>query len=466
MKKICAHCHEDFETNNPQKIYCDRVHYRPCPVCGQPVKMYDNDFSRRPACCSNECKHKLRKSKFKPKICVLCGKTFTPNSGCQTACQNTHYDNCEICGASFIRTVSNKIDGITTCSKECTQKKLRLRSLQKYGTEHPMQCKEVQNNFHEAMKAKYGYEHALQVPEIKIRQEATNLEQFGTIHACLSEPCMQNQVNLKARSRTNERFEQLLLQSNISVESEFRLDRFSYDFKLVQSNILIEIDPTYTHNALGNHLDKQGKSKYYHRDKSQLAEDNGYRCIHVWDWEDWDIIIKQLSSKVVLPVSDFHVYRLTKEATNGFLERNDTHGQCRGQLLCLGLIKDGEIYQVMTFGKSKYDTSYDIQLLRMCTRLGYEIDGGYDVLSHSASREFGVDRCIMYVDKSKLYSQECESIGMKLERETPPSKIWAKGKTRIYDSIVRAPYTKYTPEGLLSAGYLPVYDCGQRVYVF
>ena len=55
MIKICKHCGEPFETNNPQKIYCNRPHYRPRPICGKPVKMIDNDFSRTPKCCSTEC---------------------------------------------------------------------------------------------------------------------------------------------------------------------------------------------------------------------------------------------------------------------------------------------------------------------------------------------------------------------------------------------------------------------------
>ena len=55
MIKICKHCGREFETNNPQKIYCDSVHYRPCPVCGKGVAMIDNDFSRPPRCCSTKC---------------------------------------------------------------------------------------------------------------------------------------------------------------------------------------------------------------------------------------------------------------------------------------------------------------------------------------------------------------------------------------------------------------------------
>lgn len=466
MEKICQYCNQPFETKNPQKLYCNRTHYRPCPVCGTLVKMYDNDFSRPPACCSDRCRHTLRKSKFTTKTCVLCGNIFVPNSGSQTACNALHHDKCEICGKEFIRTVANKIDGVTTCSRECTNKKLKLRSLRKYGTEHLMQSKQVQNNFHEAMKHKYGYEHALQVKSIKSKQEATNLSQFGTIHACLSDNCLNNQTNLRARSKTNEEFEKLLNHHNIHVTSEFKLGPFSYDFKTDKNNILIEVDPTYTHTTEKTHLDKFGKSPNYHRDKTQLAEDNGYRCIHVWDWNDWDIIAKTLADKTVINVSEFKVYRVTKQVANKFLEQNDIHGACRGQLLCLGLIKDDEIFQIMTFGRSKYDKSYDIQLMRMCTKLGYFIEGGYDVLSSYASSHFGVDRCITYVDKSKLYSQEYESIGMTLVRETPPSKIWSKGKKYIYDALVRTPYTKYTPESLLAEGYLPVYDCGQRVYVF
>lgn len=55
MKKKCLCCGLEFETYKSQKMYCDRPHYLPCPICGKPVLKKDKDFTRQPTCCSKEC---------------------------------------------------------------------------------------------------------------------------------------------------------------------------------------------------------------------------------------------------------------------------------------------------------------------------------------------------------------------------------------------------------------------------
>lgn len=464
FKKICAHCNQPFETNSPQKLYCNRIHYRPCPVCGTPVKMYDNDFSRKPACCSNECKHTLRKQSFKPRKCIFCGDMFTPNSGCQIACKKTHYDNCEICGKQFIRTVANKNDNVTTCSHECSQIKLKRQFLEKYGVEHPMQCSQTQEKFHKAMESKYGVPHALQVPEFKAAQECTNLQEFGTIHACLADVCKQN-APTSPISQINLRIQQQMMHNSIFTELEFKLNKYAYDIHILDSNILIEINPTYTHNSHSNHWNKNGLDKNYHKNKTEWAKEHGYRCIHIWDWDDVDVVIGQLKNKLKLNASEFQVYRLTKDATDEFLIHNCIHRTCRGQLLNLGLVKDDKIYQIMTFGKSKKNKDYPIEMKRACTRIGYQIAEGYDKLSKVASQEFGVDSCVAYQDLSKISDIDYEAVGMKLLKVNPPRLVWSKGKRYISNYLVQNPNTEYTETQLLADGWLPVHDCGQAVYV-
>lgn len=222
MRKICRACGKEFETNNPQKIYCNGEHYLPCPVCGKLVLKRDNDFSRPAKCCSSECSHKLRQSKIKERRCIFCGETFSPSSGSQIACSKTHYDKCEICGKEFIRTVSNYNDGVTTCSPECTKEKMRRNSLEKYGTEHPMQNKEVQDNFKRSMKEKYGVEHALQIASISHKQQEsafkTNMENHGVPYACMLPQCIEAQG--KIISEMNRHFASKLKEHGIQYSYE------------------------------------------------------------------------------------------------------------------------------------------------------------------------------------------------------------------------------------------------------
>ena len=57
---------------------------------------------------------------------------------------------------------------------------------------------------------------------------------------------------------------------------------------------MIEINPSSTHNSTWNPWIKGGIDPYYHQIKSKLAYENGYRCIHVWDWVDYNEVIDNI----------------------------------------------------------------------------------------------------------------------------------------------------------------------------
>ena len=56
--KICKECGDLFMPKSKNSVYCDKLHYRPCPVCGKPVEAkYLSDPAR---CCSQECRNAAR----------------------------------------------------------------------------------------------------------------------------------------------------------------------------------------------------------------------------------------------------------------------------------------------------------------------------------------------------------------------------------------------------------------------
>ena len=62
--KNCKECGKLFTPKSRNSVYCDDLHYRPCPVCGKPVEAkYLSDPAR---CCSNECKNQARKMNTSP----------------------------------------------------------------------------------------------------------------------------------------------------------------------------------------------------------------------------------------------------------------------------------------------------------------------------------------------------------------------------------------------------------------
>ena len=473
INKICVHCNKPFATHNPQKIYCDREHYNPCPICGKLVKVTNNRRIKDIKCCSSKCSHEKLKQSLSSRICIFCGKKFSPNSGSQTVCDDIHYDYCEICGNKFIRTVKNKIDHVTTCSDKCTKEKLRRHSMQKYGVPHPMQNDGVKQNFCNAMIDKYGVSHALQNLDIKEKAKNTCMKNNDVMFGCQTKQCR----NKLTPSMPNQNFSKFLKRLELNYETEFPIEDRIYDFQIENSKVFIEVNPIITHNILinpyGNKMDEE-----YHINKTKLAEKHGYRCIHVWDWDDWDKL-----KNILTPVTHkiyarkCKIYKLHKYVGDKFLGDYHLQGSCRGQLLYLGLVYGETLLQVMTFGKSRYNKNYDIELMRMCTLPGYSVIGGASRLFSFATKDYGLNNIITYCDRSKFTGDVYEKMGMKYLHTTPPQEIWSKEDKYItsnllwrygYDKLFRVEKEegKTNIQHMLADGWLPIFDCGKSAFIY
>lgn len=456
-KKICLCCNKEFETNSPQKLYCDRDHYLPCPICGKLVKKKDRDFTLPPATCSTECKVKAIQCHMKLKVCEICGDTFKPKSGVATICDKEHHINCEICGKDMIVTKKMWHDKITTCSKECAQEKLRRFYRRKYGVDHPMQNPEVQKHFEDAMKSKYGAAHALQIDIFKSAAQRTNLSKFDTEYACLADKCIRN--NGKTISVSNKRFKSKLEAKGLTCRVEFKLGGNSYDIMIPESKTIIEIDPSYIHNSIGNHWTSQGLSERYHISRSEVAWQNGYRCIHVFDWDKEDLVINNLAHKQDMLAAHCRVYKLKRPPATKFLKLYNYSGSPQGQVLYLGLVHEptNEIVQVMSFGVANNRTIYTTEIGACCTLPKYNVIGGYEKLFKEAITNFCIDSIVAYADLSKTDGSEYERMGMKRVGMSAPQINWSKGKRVKIEG----------DEELLKAeGWLPVYDCGYAVFEY
>lgn len=160
--------------------------------------------------------------------------------------------------------------------------------------------------------------------------------------------------------------------------------------------------------------------------------------------------------------SSLSVFRLEKSYSDNWLNTYHPFGAPRGNVLSLGLVKDDQTYGIMTFKKSR-DKNFTAELSRLWMLPTYNVIDGYDILSSEASK-FGIDSIIAYVNMSFENYKDYESIGMKYVRDIQKTKWWIRGDERISDASRRQ--YKLKQADMLHENYLPVYDCGQRVYVF
>lgn len=355
-------------------------------------------------------------------------------------------------------------------SKEVMDKS-RVTSLQKYGTEYPNQSEIVKQHIRESNIEKYGVEHPAQSDMVKRQTIITNRERYGVDYTCLI-----YQGKLVGNDSTyNRSFAKLLDSNNIPYEREFLLQKYSYDFKV--GNILIEINPTATHNT---HFSPYGKcriGKTYHKDKSKLAFDNGYHVIHIFDWDDIDKIIHLLKDRVTEYARRCIVKEVDYMDTNEYLSTYHLQGTCKGQNIRLGLYYNNQLVSLMTFGKSRFNKNCEYELLRYCSH--YNVVGGAEKLFKYFVNNYKPNSIVSYCDTSKFSGKVYDALGFKYIKTNSPRKHWysLKEKRHItdglllsqgYDRLFKENHGKGTSneELILARGYLPIYDCGQSTYIW
>lgn len=428
--RICKFCGKQFVTEHANQIYCNDVHYGECPVCGKRVKI--TDMSIGPQACSEECKQ------------VRIQQTCLSKYGVTAAVNSVH-----------ARELAKQ-----TC-------------LDKYGVDHYSKSQEYREKYNHTMVERYGTTIPLRNAELLDKLRSTCKEKYGVEFNCMRPEC---RASYRTISKINQAFEQLLSSLEISSQLEFSLGRYSYDFKV--SETLVEIDPTITHNStLSIFPECEPTSVDYHLNKTRLAKENSYRCIHVFDWDDWDKIIDLIRPKRSVYARNCTIADIDRRTAEEFTSRYHISGKCNGQIVNYGLYYKGELVEVMTFGKPRYNKKYDFELLRLCSASDVRVVGGASKLFKQFVQHNPGMSVISYCDLSKFSGDVYQKIGMTLVRITPPNKIWSKGHSKItqnllnqrgYDQLFKTNYGKGTSNEqlMLDSGWLPVYDCGQLVFEY
>lgn len=302
----------------------------------------------------------------------------------------------------------------------------------------------------------------------KARQ--TCLERYGVEWAC-----QRQEARLKGKnSNANVEFEELLKVNNISYEREFPIGSYSYDFKVGQ--YLIEINPYATHNSTWGIRNNLPKSANYHKQKSKLAKENGYFCIHKFDWDAPQKIVSLLQTKKQIGARECQIKEITKEEAKDFINCNHLQSYAKDTIR-LGLYHDNTLVSIMTFGKPRYNKKYDYELIRYCSVLN--IAGGSERLFAHFVKTYKPTSIVSYCDESKFSGNTYLKLGFELTSCGRPGKHWYNPKTqrhitdnllrqRGFDQLFKTSYGKGTSNDalMLNAGFVEIYDCGQATYVW
>lgn len=474
-----------------------------CPVCGGPVKFISITNGYATACsksCSNKNPKKIQKTKDNnfqkygvtspvklSKVQEKMKKTCLERYGVENAQQNKEirertqktyierYGGLANASKSVkekqIQTMLDKYGVENSMQLESVKEKLKETLMERYGVDSTFKIPGVKEKIKESIRKKYGVEHQLQSEEIKKKISATIKERYGYNWFCQSPEARKFSNN----SRPNLNFAALLDKYKVEYKREYNLENYSYDFQI--GNTFVEINPFPTHNSTWGILGRDPIDKNYHKNKSDFAKKHGFHCIHVWDWDNLDLIARSFMHKRVVYARQCTIVDVSEEDAIKFLQENHLQGACNGMKENIGLLKDGELLGVMCFGKPRYNRNFKKELLRLCFKTDVNIIGGSEKMFAHYIEKYDPESVISYCDTSKFNGDVYNKLGFKLVRKGKPSLHWWNGKLHIrhsmllkygFDKIFGTDFGKGTSNEflMLDHKFVEIYDCGQNTYSY
>lgn len=246
------------------------------------------------------------------------------------------------------------------------------------------------------------------------------------------------------------------------------------DIVIPDLGIAIEFNGTWWHkeNSVG---------KYYHYDKTDTVNAFGYRLIHINE-DEWiykqDIVKSRLKS--LLGSSDRKIYARKCSISaipfpREFLNINHLQGAGSSTSINLGLYLDNELVAVMTFGRPRFNTNYDYELVRYCSLLNTNVIGGASkLLKHFLANYKG--SIISYSDRRWSDGNLYKKLGFTYSHTSEPNYRYYKRlnslsryecqKAKLKIKFPESYDDNLTEKQIMELeGYHPVYDSGNDVWI-
>lgn len=206
------------------------------------------------------------------------------------------------------------------------------------------------------------------------------------------------------------------------------LDGKELDIYIPEKNLAIEFNGVYWHSdkaQLGvkdipNSYQRQ-YAKYRHLEKSEKCKEKGVRLIHIFE-HDWNLrkdIVKDIISQA-LGTNYVKVYARKCELKDidlnmykDFLNQNHLQGYSWADFR-KGLFLEDKLVEVIGI-RTKGNHSKESELVRLCTRKGLKVLGGFSRLLKSFGKPL-----VSYIDISTFSGGGYDAVGFRIVKKNPP----------------------------------------------
>lgn len=486
-ERQCTICGELFVGGGTTKSICAGPHYSDCEVCGKIFEVFPaSTRSKVSRTCSSKCNGKLVNT------------PFSDSKRKESSVKNW--------GTEF------------PFQSKVVKEKIAKSNIEKYGVSHPMKLEEVKEKARKTCLEKYGTEYSWLADEVKEKTLATNLKKYGVsnpaqspevkrkIQASINAKYKSGEMNFPRISQINKRFAKLITDEFPSCNATFEepYGEFFADLLISGENqrrVLVDINPTVTHNVhksfacivksctqpCSNH---PTIARDYHYRRALAALDKDVTLVQCYEWDCDEVTLRIIGGKIAKVERKFSSRKLsievvTSKEANIFLNRHHGQGAVRGQKKIYGLLHEGELLAVASFGKARFKNKAEWEFLRYAVKNGVIIHGGAARLFDVFKEDVSPKSVVSYVDFNHTTKRLTflDSLGFIEHRPTGPSLTWHRAKDGVTvketsllslgaDRLLGTNYGRKEICGMnnedimLAEGFLPVYTAGNRVFLW
>lgn len=278
------------------------------------------------------------------------------------------------------------------------------------------------------------------------------------------------------------------LKCKVETQNRQLLDGKEIDIYLPDYKIGIEYNGNYWHSY-------PVKDMKYHQDKSIQAAKVGIRLIHIfeYEWKDSKIRekIKNYLYDIVKSDSIDRIYarntvvsEISPAEQYKFQDKYHLQGRATASIH-LGIYQKPDkdkknLLGIMTFGKPRFNSQYEYELIRMCFKPKVSVVGGAQKMFKHFLDMCKPKQILTYSDISKFTGGVYKQMGMKIVQDnsmTVPNYVWVRPQDSSFLNRYQTTKQKLIDNGLGSddqtendimtwSGYVKVYDCGQLKYEY
>jgi len=338
--------------------------------------------------------------------------------------------------------------------------KAKQTFINNYGVDNPLKSKEVRDKIIETYLKRRSSPERLDyiINRLSYRYDVINIDRVSEVDVLLTLRCkycgtemVRNLKNLNSHTgyrfvcdnvncitRTSNGHSQSELDLRVYVQNLLHdesigssrnliykpdSDNFAeVDIYIPSFNIAIEYDGVYWHKDLDN---------YYKFDK---CREKGVRLIQIFEHEWCGLQHESIKAYLRQTFGIFEnkvgarkciVKEVPELEYREFLDDNHLQGYIPATVK-LGLYYNDILLEVMSFGKPRFDKSYDYELLRECTLFDWKVYGGKEKLFKYFIDNYFPSSIISYCDKSKFTGNSYLKCGFRLLGETGSNYFYIK----------------------------------------